>query len=347
MRRSSRIRLLIGCLLFVFNGCSSAKTAESPAEASLQDLDPPIDLPASETDLPVSSFEEIWGYVVSGREVSFKSAYPISDVGYFGAELNSYGELVTVPDPKKLAPFSGRIHLVVGCGGPALSHFALMEGTQVRQRLIAALLEAAKDFDGLQIDFESIPERDGPAFHSFLAELRKGLGTKLFTVALRARTRTLANDVYDYGKIKPLVDRILVMAYDEHWSTSAPGPIASMNWCRSVAAYALKIIGPEKLIMGLPLYGRAWVNRIHNRAYTYTDLEALKKEQGVTEIRRELGIPTFTYETPLTVTVYYEDNYSLSARMELYRTMGVRSIGFWRVGQESPSFWSLLNLVPP
>jgi spore germination protein YaaH len=298
----------------------------------------------SETDLPVSSFGEIWGYVMSGREEFLKAHYPISDIGYFAADINVYGELVEVPNPKKLSPFPGRIHLVVGCSGRALTHFVLIEG-QVRKRLIDALLQAAKSFDGLQIDFESVPARDGDNFRSFLGELRKGLGSKLFTIALPSRLRPVQNDVYDYEKIKGMVDRILVMAYDEHWSTSKPGPIASMDWCKSVAAYSLKTIGPEKLIMGLPFYGRQWGNWTPNQAFIYSGIERIKKEQGITESRREKGIPTFTYQAPMTATVYYEDDYSLSTRMEMYRTMGVKSIGFWRVGQESPTIWSRIRLL--
>jgi spore germination protein YaaH len=134
------------------------------------------------------------------------------------------------------------------------------------------------------------------------------------------------------------------MAYDEHWSDSEPGPVASMEWCRAVAAHALGTVGPEKLIMGLPFYGRTWGNERVFRAFFFSGIERIKRENGVREIRREGGIPTFTYEIPITVTVYYEDAYSLSTRLDLYRSMGVRSAGFWSLGQETPAIWSLITL---
>jgi spore germination protein YaaH len=220
----------------------------------------------------------------------------------------------------------------------------LEEGSAVRKRLVADLLAAAAGFDGLQIDFELVPARDGGAFLSFLAELRAGLGEKLFTAALPARLTPLKDDVYDYGKIAPLVDRILVMAYDEHWSTSEPGPIASMDWCRSVAAHSLKTIGPEKLILGLPFYGRTWGDVNTFRAFFHSGIERIRRENNITEITRENGIPTFTYEIPVTVTVYYEDDHSLSLRLEMYRSMGVSSVGFWCLGQESETIWSRIGL---
>jgi spore germination protein YaaH len=303
-------------------------------------------LPPPGEELPRSSFTEIWGYLVSGREQALREGLPLSDIGYFGAEVDSYGQLTGTPDQKRIASFPGRKHLVVACNSRGLTHFVLEPGSRVRKELIADLLGAVKLYDGLQIDFELVPPRDGDNFRSFLEELRDRLGEKIFSVALPARTKTLENDVYDYQKIAPLVDRILVMAYDEHWSTSAPGPIASLGWCRSVAAYALAAVGREKLIMGLPFYGRTWGNVNPGRAFFHSGIEQIIDENKVTEIRRENGIPTFTYEVPLTITAYYEDAYSLSARLIMYQTMGVTSAGFWSLGQETPVIWDLLELTP-
>ncbi|MDR2068955.1 MAG: glycoside hydrolase [Spirochaetaceae bacterium] len=321
---------------------AEGQEAEGPGEEEFfpKGLAPPA-------ELPVSSFGEIWGYLLSDQEQTLRAGYPLSDIGYFGAEVDVYGDLVKVPNRERISGFSGRVHLVVCCNNTALTHFVLEPGSVVRKKLIADLLAAARPFDGLQIDFEYIPARDGAAFRSFLAELQEGLPKpKLFTIALKARTRPLADDVYDYRLIAPLVDRILVMAYDEHWAAGAPGPIASMEWCRAVAAYALLTVKPEKLIMGIPFYGRIWGSESTFRAFLHSGIERIKRENRVTEIRREQNIPTFTYEIPVKVTVYYEDEYSLSYRIEMYRAMGVKAVGFWCLGQETPVIWSLLNLTP-
>jgi spore germination protein YaaH len=134
------------------------------------------------------------------------------------------------------------------------------------------------------------------------------------------------------------------MAYDEHWSTSEPGPVASIPWCRNVAAYALETIGPEKLIMGLPFYGRSWGSVNGNRAFYHSGIRRIGRENQVTELRREDSVPTFSYETTMKVTVYYDDDYSLSTRLQMYRGMGVKAVGFWSIGQETPAIWSLLEL---
>jgi len=303
----------------------------------------PFALPSPEEALPVSSFGEIWAYVVAGRESALVKDLPLSDIGYFGAEIDSYGKLTDIPRRRNIT-FSGRVHLVVACNSRSLTHFVLVPGSSERRELIADLLAASKDFDGLQIDFEYVPARDGERFLSFLRELRAGLGNKAFTIALPARTRKIADDVYDYEKIKPIVDRILVMAYDEHWSGSKAGPVSSLPWGRRVAEYSVQAIGSEKLIMGLPFYGRAWGNYSPSRALVFTTTDGIIKDMKVTEIRRENGVPTFDYDVNVSVKVYYEDEYSLSVRMEMYKSMNVASIGFWRLGQETQEVWKILKL---
>ena len=302
-------------------------------------IPPELNLLPPGAELPVTSFTEIWGYVLSGRESALTSQLPVTDIVYFGAEVDSYGKLVDIPDFRNLSSFHGRKHFVATCGSRSLTHFVLLEGSPERRALINDLLEAARPYDGLQIDFENVPARDGEAFLSFLRELRARLGNKVFSIALSGRTRATSGDVYDYAKIRPIVDRIFVMAYDEHWSTSEPGPIASMGWSQRVASYAMEVIGPEKLIMGLPFYGRRWGNITPNTAFIYSSIEDIIREQDIMEIQRENGVPYFEYETPVSMTVFFEDAYSLVTRLEMYKNIGVKSVGFWRLGQETLAFW--------
>jgi hypothetical protein len=294
--------------------------------------------------LPVTEFREIWAYVVAGNESALTRGLPLSDIGYFGAEIDSYGSLADVPRRQNLT-FQGRVHLVVACNSRSLTHFVLIGDRPERKALIAELTAAARNFDGLQIDFENVPARDGSAFLSFLVELRAALPGKMFTIALPARTRKIADDVYDYERIKPHVDRILVMAYDEHWSGSNPGSVASIDWCRRVADYSLRAIGQEKLIMGLPFYGRAWGDYSPSRALINRTIQGIIKDDKVAEIRYENGIPVFTYNKNVSIKVYFEDEKSLTARMGMYKSMNVSSIGFWRLGQETAEVWKYLRLA--
>jgi spore germination protein YaaH len=328
--------------LFMLTQCASRpkQTETEPTDQELEKF-----LPKADQTLPVTTFREIWGYVIDGQEAALTKELPITDVGYFGAEVDMYGVLSKVPNRQNLSAFSGRVHLAVTCGSNALTYFTLMPGSSQRRELIADLIAATKNYDGLNIDFENIPAKSGDAFLSFLRELRAGLPKeKIFSIALYARTKAVTNDVYDYEKIKPLVDKIFIMAYDEHWSRSGPGSVASLRWCKNVAEYSLRVVGDEKLVMGIPFYGRAWEDQNHHRALIYPTTEKLIDTYNVKEIRRENGIPTFGYIVNLAVKVYYEDEYSISARMEMYKSMKINAIGFWRIGQETPKVWEIIQI---
>jgi spore germination protein YaaH len=293
-------------------------------------------------ELPKSSFREVWAYVLEGREAALKADYPVTDMVYFNAEPDAYGHVIGVPARKKIASFKGRVHVSISCGSAGQTHFLLEEGSRARESFVAELIDMSRDFDGLNVDMEMVRVKDADNFLSFLRELRGKLPGKSLTVCVPARTKV--SETYNYEKLAAICDKVFVMAYDEHWATSAPGPVASMNWCKSVAAYCLKTIGAEKLIMGIPFYGRAWADKSTARALASSVVDQIRGENVILRENRVNGIPTFQYDVTVKVTVYHEDELSLAARMEMYCAQGVDKVGFWRLGQETPGVWDLLGV---
>lgn len=289
------------------------------------------------------SFREVWAYLSYGEEAYLKSSLPITDLCYFCAEMNAYGELVSVPDIRRLSPFTGRKHLVIAeTSSYSLTHLCIDPGFGIRDKLVADIVEAARPFDGVQIDFEAIPSRDRDHFAGFLEQLKKSLGKKMLSAALPARLSE-SGDVLGYARIAAIVDRIIIMAYDEHWSTSEPGPIASMDWCSRVASFARTKIEPEKLVMGLPFYGRAWAEKALSRAYKHSGVDSILKENEIIISSRENGVPWFQYQQSVLVKVFYDDAESILARLRLYGSGGIRSVAFWRLGQEDPEIWRIFR----
>lgn len=292
------------------------------------------------------SFNEVWAYVIEDRENQLTPNLPITDVCYFSAEVNVYGELSHIPDIHKLDSVNARKHLVITCDSRSLTHFILDPEFSVREKLVRQIVKAAKPYDGVQIDFEVVPARDAKHFRSFLLDVRGRLGkTKYFSVALPARTRTISDDIFDYKLIAPCVDRIVVMAYDEHWSTSKPGPVASMDWCEHVVEYATSVIPPQKLIMGLPFYGRTWEEECLSSAWRFEGMNDMLNANRMHSVSRDDGvIPGFTFVTQTKITGYFDDAYSLVTRCRLYDEKKVTRVAFWRIGQEDPTFWKWLQI---
>jgi spore germination protein len=294
--------------------------------------------------LPLIEFPEIWAYLMNGEEKFLAASYPISDLGYFGAGINTFGKLTLLPDIKKIAFFPGRKHLVIAeTGNMALIHFSLDPQFPMREVLIQDIVKASADYDGVQIDFEAIHAFDKENFITFLYRLKDLLGEKTLSVALPARTRTI-DEPYDYERIGKIADRIIVMAYDEHWSGSSPGSIASLAWCSKVASYAVPKIGKDKTVMGLPFYGRSWVDTNHAKAYKHSSITQLVTDKKVDSLFREDEIPYFTYQETVNVHVFFEDAYSILSRLSLYKASSVVGISFWRLGQEDPDVWKYMKI---
>jgi spore germination protein len=292
-------------------------------------------------------FVEVWAYLLDGEERFLDPSQPITDLGYFGAGIGTSGKLVGVPSRAKLPSFKGRVHLVVAeLGNFALTHFCLDPEYPLRDALVADIVKGAEAYDGVQIDFEAVGSKDYENFYAFLALLKSGLGQKALSVALPAQIKELG-DSLSYERIGKIADRIVVMAYDEHWSASAPGPVASIDWCRKISAYALSKVDAGKLVMGAPFYGRAWADKSPSRAYKYSSLVKLIDEKGIATVQRQGDIPFMEYEELVNVKVFFDDYASILARLTMYRSAKVRNIAFWRLGQEDPEVWSAIASAPP
>jgi spore germination protein YaaH len=307
---------------------------------------PKEDLIADESARPV--FKEIWAYLLRGQEEELTGSEPITDLCYFGASLTRDGRIteavarpaVTLKNGSKPA-----IHLViVELSNYALMHFSLNPRYGVRSLLIEDISRVSEGFDGVQIDFESIAQDDADFFIDFLKELKSRLpGEKKLSVALPARTKPIANDAYDYSRIAQIVDRMVIMAYDEHWSTSSPGPVASLPWCQRVVDYAKSAVESDKIVMGLPLYGRAWQDKRLAKALLFRNVQELVAEkQSTVNYAPELGA-FFEYSENVVVKVFYDDHRTILEKLRLYRARDIDSVSFWRIGQGPPQLWSSID----
>lgn len=291
-----------------------------------------------------AKFVETWGYVDMDRSKEYKKEIPITDVCYFAAEVDTYGELSCIPVRSQIDIGTARAHMVVVCNSRSLAHFVINPDFELRKKLINDIVAASKDFDGVQLDLELIPKKDRKHYITFIADLRYKLQGKMLSVCVPARFKLLTDDIYPYAEIAKYCDRVFIMAYDEHWSGSRPGAVASVDWCKKVLDYAHKVIPENKLVMGIPFYGRTWSNKTTASAWYFSGANRVMRENNVTEVTYENDIPKFTYTTNVTVTGYFNDAYSVLNLCRLYEKAGVKKVGFWRIGQEDPDFWNYLKI---
>ena len=323
----------VAALLPAFSLCALAAGADALVPISV------------EPSKPV--FREVWAYLLRGEEKELTGSEPITDLCYFGASLARNGRIDDAVARPAIVLKDGlrpAIHLVIAeLSNDALMHFSLDPAYGVRPLLIQDICRAGESFDGVQIDFEAVSRDDAEFFFDFLKELRVRLPAgKELSVAVPARTE-LTSDAYDYSRIAPIVDRMVIMAYDEHWSTSSPGPVASLPWCAKVVDYAKSTVDIDKIVMGLPLYGRAWQDRRLAKALRFQNvLDLVAEKKSTTSYAPELGA-SFEYSENVTVTVFFDDHRTLMEKLRLYQAREVTAVSFWRIGQGPPLLWSSIE----
>ena len=293
---------------------------------------------------------EIWAYLYKGEEKHFPVNSPITDVACFSTKVDENGHLKgghSTPPNLKGTTSDTRYHLVVTIPwNTTLAHIYLNPDLPFRNRIIVDIAERSAPFDGVQIDFESISPADGTAYLNFLSAVKNALSPeKCFSVAVMARWKSHKEknpkDAFDYPFISMIADRVIVMAYDEHYGGGSAGPIASLPWCEKIFAYARETIPAEKLVMGIPLYGRSWQTEKVTQAFRNREVWTnIRIHKPLLESNAADG-GSYSYTTNVTIKVHFESMPSLDAKMDMYNP--ARGIAFWRIGQEPINFWNHIS----
>ena len=128
-------------------------------------------------------------------------------------------------------------------------------------RQIMRFLAAYPAYRGLSLDIESIPDDADPAYLSFIQALYAQMHARNLTLYVNVAVATSDSDL---KAIAANSDGIVLMNYDQHQTTSDPGPVASQTWFIGNLARVLKVVPKEKLICAVGNYGYDWTLSIPN-----------------------------------------------------------------------------------
>lgn len=257
---------------------------------------------------------------------------------------------------------------------PAGTMASILLEPEMRERHVEAIVSFAADgdFDGIDLDYEQFAFADGretwattrPAWVAFVEELSERLAEngRTLTVSIpyvydAERTDDSGFWVYDYGAISQHVDRIRIMAYD--FSVGDPGPIAPLDFVRRAVDGAIEATGaPEKLVLGVPAYGRNWPTGTTGdcagvdvegmtsvNARTVDDL--IERRDASPRFDAETGEWRFTYELAIDGTdcvqqrvVHYVDGDGVRLRMDIARERQLDGVSLWAFGFDDDAVWS-------
>jgi len=268
---------------------------------------------------------------------------------------------------------------------PAGEMATLLADPTSRAAHVDAIARFAADggYDGVDIDYEQFAFADGrdtwaatrPNWVGFIADLGARLHAdgRTLTVSIppiydTGQTADSGYWVYDYGAIAQHVDHIRIMAYD--FSVDEPGPIAPLQWVESAITAALDATdAPEKLVLGLPAYGRNWPTgvtgdcpadlvegRTSVTAASVGDLMARRNatpvfvpETGEWMFEYDLEVTDGVSSCVQTRQVHFVGGGGVRARMDLARQYQLDGVSLWAFGFDDEGVWDAIlpNVADP
>ncbi|MCL2493478.1 MAG: glycosyl hydrolase family 18 protein [Clostridiales bacterium] len=232
-----------------------------------------------------------------------------------------------------------------------LDRHTLLSREGNRRAFITGMIAASEEygFDGINLDFENVPQDDGAQFSQLLRELsvacrQAGLVFSVDNYVPRAHTehynRTLQGEIADY---------VVIMGYDEHYGPAAgAGSVASIGFVEDGIQRTLKEAPARKTINAVPLYTRIW-QTAPDGSLTATAVGQQSQNDWIAQRRLT---PTWDETTGQNYVEYHhggytwqiwlEDAASQQQRVDVMKKYGLGGIAAWRLGFETPDIWPVI-----
>ena len=213
-------------------------------------------------------------------------------------------------------------------------------------------------YSGVTIDFEGMKGsalKEG--FNAFLTELSaalKPLGKTLYVTVQPATSDGYYYDAYDFRTIGNLADKVILMAHDYNETTMPENLLGSEYYKNTPVTpfasvyYALKAItnedtgvsDPSKVALAISFSSVGWelengklISTQSVRPTPSTIYTRLKggAVMGYSEVYRDPFI-SYTTEDGKDIFLWYEDERSVSDKIELAKLFGIKGVSLWRLG---------------
>ncbi|HLS10199.1 LysM peptidoglycan-binding domain-containing protein [Lentibacillus sp.] len=234
----------------------------------------------------------------------------------------------------------------------------VLRNPEVQEQLITDLLAMmrAKGYAGVNFDFEYVYPEDRENYNDFLRRVVDRLHPEGFLVSTALAPKETAGqqgllyEAHDYRAHGEIADFVIVMTYEWGWAGGEPWAIAPINEVRDVLDYAVTVIPRDKILMGMPLYGRDWeIPWVEGTiASTVSPKEAvqLAATYGVLiQYDETYQSPFFRYvdENGQEHEVWFEDARSVQAKYDTVKAYGLRGVSYWALGTPFPQNWPVLQ----
>ncbi|GAA3699160.1 glycosyltransferase [Sphingomonas cynarae] len=221
-------------------------------------------------------------------------------------------------------------------GDGAAALLAHRTDSRMLARKLAAMV-ATRKVTGLVMDFEALPATAIRPYLDFLRQLHSAMpaGTVL------AVTAPAEDERWPLAALAAVSDKLIFMAYDQHWEGGSAGPIAAQDWFVQQVGAARRIVPAAKLVVALGSYAYDW----HG-----DDTDALSIEEAWLAAHDSSAAPVFDSGSGNASFAYDEGGthhavWMLDAatswnQMQALKRLGIGDVALWRLGSEDQGFWA-------
>ena len=227
---------------------------------------------------------------------------------------------------------------------PAMLERAVADETS-RARLVEALVSFVSEnkFAGVCIDLEEVPATSQGNLQLFMQRLHAAFSPKGWVVA---QAVPFDDPDWDLNAYSAATDYLLLMAYDQHWSASDAGPIASQDWFERNLALRMGELEPAKTIVCIGSYGYNWTPGSEATEITFQEaVLAARDSEAAISFDPASRNPKFSYEEEdgSYHTVWFLD--AVTAYNQILAASKFQPAGYalWRLGSEDPSLWGIFG----
>lgn len=213
----------------------------------------------------------------------------------------------------------------------------------------AIQLIQAKAFDGVNLDFEysGTPDPEiAQGFSRLVTNLKSEMTQQIPEATLTVSTyvtEAAMPRLIEIEQVSRSVDSFVIMGYDFHTPSGAPGPVAPLDGPLSITGLIqsyLEKVTPDKIILALPHYGYDWLEdetqRDAHRILPFVVVGEESKKYGVQwdEIAKT---PWYTYtdeSTQKNRIVHFENTRSLGLKYDFINKKDLKGVGIWALGYD-------------
>ena len=303
----------------------------------------------------------------------------ITTLTYFGLALNSDGTVQKLTNPQEEEPGWAKLKtysvtskyknsLLVISGDDSVISAMISDPVTSAKNLVGDIAPIMKEkgFTDLNLDIESFMTASESArtnFTTFVRTVKQTIGT---TVTLDLIPIALVkSDIYDARALGAIVDRVVLMTYDYHYTGSftsgANAPIGGAGTTleydtQTAVKEALKVIPANKILLGIPLYGYEWETlRSASESATIPGGSSTASSKRVADIIANCATcsaaldpvarePYLIYpENDYFNQIYFENEASVGEKIAMAQKYHLGGVALWALGYEDSTMLTPLT----